>query len=156
MSDCEIPSPVLEAALKTSRGRGFPIILDPAPAEWLSDQLCPLVNFITPNAAETGQLTGIPADSVEGAVQAGKSFINRGIKTAYIKMKAGGCVTTNAEQTVLLRAMPVTVVDTTGASDAFAGALAVAILGGSDPLEAGRFAVAAYPPRLISTINRSY
>lgn len=38
---------------------------------------------------------------------------------------------------------PVEVVDTTGAGDAFAGALAVALLEGRDPLQAGRFAVAA-------------
>jgi ribokinase len=60
-----------------------------------------------------------------------------------MKMARGVCVTVTADGAIAIRPTPVKVVDTTGAGDMFAGALAVALLERQGLLDAVRFAVAA-------------
>jgi ribokinase len=60
-----------------------------------------------------------------------------------MKMPHGGCVIVTADSAVAIRPAPVKAVDTTGAGDVFAGALAVALLTGQSLSCAVKFAVAA-------------
>jgi ribokinase len=76
-------------------------------------------------------------------LEASRSLLRRGIKNVFIKLNTGDCVVTSSREATLIRAVPVKVIDKTGAGDAFAGALAVALLEGHSPARAGLFAVAA-------------
>jgi ribokinase len=97
----------------------------------------------TPNSVEAQRLTGIAVQAVADALRAGRALISRGAKVALMKMAQGGCVAVTADNAVLIRPTPVKVVDTTGAGDMFAGALAVALLEGRSLADGVRFAVAA-------------
>jgi ribokinase len=97
----------------------------------------------TPNSVEAQRLTGIAVQAVADALRAGRALISRGAKVALMKMAQGGCVAVTADNAVLIRPTLVKVVDTTGAGDMFAGALAVALLEGRSLADGVRFAVAA-------------
>lgn len=141
--DCEIPIFVLEHAAATAKERGLKVIIDPSPAHKLSDRLVAMADFITPNAGETQKITQIAVEDFDSAACAGDKLIERGAKAACIKMQDGGCVLVRKNQCVQILPVPIAVNDTTGAGDAFAGALAVALAEQRPTVEAVSFAVAA-------------
>lgn len=141
--DCEIAPFIVEAAIVAARERNFPVILDPSPADRVNLDLFSQVTYIVPDAGEAEKLTGIEIDSVEHATQAARYFAEQGVEYACVKLKDGGCVLVNGEKTLHVAPVSVEVVDATGAGDAFAGALAVAVLEGKPLQEAACFATAA-------------
>lgn len=141
--DCEIPVFVLERAVAAAGRRGLITVLDPSPADKVSDRLIAGAGLVVPNAAEAERLTGLRCDDVDSAVHAGIRLLERGASGACIKLPDGGCVLVENEKVTHIGAVPVEVVDTTGAGDAFAGALAVALAEQRPLGYAVRFAVAA-------------
>lgn len=141
--DCALSIDPVKRAARAAARRKLPIILDPSPAERVPDGLFPLVDFVTPNPVEAQHLTGIPLQSIEDALRAGRALVSRGPRAALMKMPQGGCVLVTSDSAIAIRPTPVNVVDTTGAGDVFAGALAVALLERRTLLDAVRFAVAA-------------
>ncbi|MBI4496430.1 MAG: ribokinase [Chloroflexi bacterium] len=143
VADLEVPVSVVQRTLQAAQARGCTVIVDPSPADRLTEDLFPLIDFLTPNPAEARRLTGVTVSSVQDAFQAGKTLLERGVRTALVKLGDGGCVVVSAGVRGHIPAPPVTVVDTTGAGDAFAGALAVALIEGRLVADAATFAVAA-------------
>jgi ribokinase len=143
VADCAVAIDPVERAARAAARRKVPIILDPSPPERVPDGLFPLVDFVTPNPVEAQHLTGIAVQSIEDALRAGRALVSRGPRVALMKMPQGGCVVVTSDSVVAIRPTPVKVVDTTGAGDVFAGALAVALLERRSLLDAVRFAVAA-------------
>jgi ribokinase len=143
VTNCEIPLPVVEKAMRAARQKGFKTILDPSPAGRVNDALLGLADAITPNASEAKTLTGIECKDLSSAVHAANNLRERGASMVCIKMHDGGCVLVEENQTIHVAAAPVQVIDTTGAGDAFAGALAVGLLEQRAYADALRFAVAA-------------
>ncbi|ALF53969.1 ribokinase [Nostoc piscinale CENA21] len=127
----EIPLGAVVAAAKAGRNANITVILDPAPAQSdLPAELYPLVDIITPNEVEAGQLVGFKVDSQESATKAAIVFLQRGVKSAIVKLGAKGVVCATAEETFFVPAFPVNVVDTVAAGDAFNGGLAAALYTG--------------------------
>jgi ribokinase len=129
----EVPVPAVTAAATVARERGWRLILNPAPAKPIPDELLSLCDVLTPNQHEVG---GLGKQSPEELLAAGVSSV---------------VVTLGADGAELLRpglpphhqpAFGVQASDTTGAGDAFTGALAWALASGSD-LEAGLRAAGA-------------
>lgn len=143
IADLEIPAEPVEPALQAARRRGFPTILDPSRTDRLTARIYPLVDYITPNAHEAHVLTGIAVHSVEEAARAGRCLIARGVGVALVKLPHGGCVLVTAQGSRHVPTAPVSRVDTTGAGDAFAGALAVGLGEGQSVDAATRLAVAS-------------
>ncbi|MDQ2694777.1 MAG: ribokinase [Pseudomonadota bacterium] len=143
VADLEVPAFVVREAIDAARGQGFPVLLDPSPAARLDDELYPLVDYITPNPSEARQLTGITVDGAGAARRAGEQLRRRGAGIAFMKLSDGGCVVVGDNLREHVEGFAVEVIDTTGAGDAFAGALAVALWEGKDPVAAARFATAA-------------
>lgn len=141
--DCEIPVFVLNDAAAAAKECGLKVIIDPSPAQKVTQQLIEFADFITPNAGETQKLTDITIEDFDSAACAGDKLVERGVKAACIKMADGGCVFVRENQCVQILPAPVDVSDTTGAGDAFAGALAVALAEQRPAVEAVSFAVAA-------------
>lgn len=142
--DLEIPPVIVAASLKAADARRLVTVLDPAPAERLGDELLAFVDHLTPDHNEAQILTGIDTDSVEGARRAAEDLRRRGADAVHVKLASGGCVTAAADGLKLVAAPDdIDVVDATGAGDAFAGALAWAVLQGRSTSEAAEFAVAA-------------
>jgi ribokinase len=127
----EIPINVVQAAAAAARSVGVTVILDPAPAQMdVPKQLYPLVDIITPNEIEAGQLVGFPVDGPEAATQAATILRQWGVGSAIVKLGAQGALCATASETFLLPAFPVLAVDTVAAGDAFNGGLAAALFEG--------------------------
>jgi ribokinase len=141
----EIPLPTVEAAARLARQAGALVILDPAPAQELSDNLLSCVDYLTPNETELAILTHTPPNTLTraSAVQKAAELRARGAKKVIVKMGAQGALLLGAGHEFFWPAVPVTAVDTTAAGDAFNAAFAVALSSGQSELEAGRFATAA-------------
>lgn len=126
----EIPLETAFRAALVGRELGMIVILDPAPAAALPDQIWPLVDAVTPNESEAAVLTGLAVSDVASAQSAGQWFLDRGVVSALITMGEKGVVEVS-KQGVLSRSTPtVPVVDTTAAGDAFAGNLGAGLANG--------------------------
>lgn len=143
LTQLETPFAITLAAARLAREAGMTVILDPAPAAPLDPAVWPLVDIVKPNESEASLLTGIRVDSRDGAIAAGRWFLERGAGAALITMGGAGSVLITAEGATDHPSIPVEVVDTTAAGDAYAGALAAAIAGGLPLAQAIRRAAAA-------------
>ena len=143
LTQLEIPWALTQYAIRKAHDAGLTIILDPAPAAPLDDNIWPLVDIVTPNETEASMLTGITVTDRTSAIEAGNWFIARGARNALITMAAAGAVLVSADGVALFDAIPVNAVDTTAAGDAFAGYLGASIALGYELHEAINRAVAA-------------
>lgn len=142
-ADLEVPAAIVLAAVRAARERGLVVLIDPSPADRMPDELYPLVDVLTPNPGEARALTGVAVEDEDSARRAGERLLARGVTTACMKLPDGGCALVRADQQELVPPLAVAVVDKTGAGDAFAGALGVALLERQPLAQALRFAVAA-------------
>lgn len=141
--DLEVAPELVRSAVEAARRRAFPVLLDPAPPARVDDDLLRAADHLTPDHQEATELTGIEADTDDGARDAAVALQERGGGIAYVKLRDGGCVVASAEGVDWVRAPEVEVVDQTGAGDAFAGGLAWALVTGRTGTAAAALAVAA-------------
>ncbi|CAM3691317.1 ribokinase [Rahnella bruchi] len=133
---------VIEAA-KIAKDNGTQVILNPAPACELPDELLARVDMITPNETEAEKLTGIKVDSNEDAERAAKALHDKGIATVIITLGSKGVWLSQNGEGKLVPGFRVKAVDTIAAGDTFNGALVTALLEGKPMDSAVRFAHAA-------------
>ena len=126
----ETPMKAVETALAMAARRQLPVILNPAPAAPLPDDLLQGLFCITPNETEAEALTGIGIDSLDDAVAAADALRAKGVQNVVITLGARGALLLHAGGSDHRSAEPVEVVDTTGAGDTFNGVLATMIVRG--------------------------
>lgn len=140
--DLEVPVVVAERCVAAARERGLRVVLDPSPADRVSPALLEGLSAVTPNRGEAEKLLGCRIDSPQAACSAARRLNRLGVELALVKLAGGGCAVACDGDSYLVRpAEQVEVVDTTGAGDAFAGALAVALLEGHGAEDAVRWAI---------------
>jgi ribokinase len=141
----EIPVEVARRALQLARRHGVRTLLNPAPApaEPLDAALWALVDVVTPNQTEAVRLTG--ERGLASAEDCAAAIRRRYAGVTVITLGAAGCLLDEpGTAPVHVPAVrPRQVVDTTGAGDAFTGALAVALARADQLGAAVRFAAAA-------------
>ena len=133
---------VMEAA-RMAREAGSVVILDPAPARPLPDELLALCDYLTPNETELNTLTGMSADSEEDAVAACRSLLARGAGAVINKRGAKGALLVTREGALNAPGFRVNAVDTTAAGDTFNAGFAVGLDRGWSVEESLRLANAA-------------
>jgi ribokinase len=136
----EIPVKTVEYAVHISSEYGIKVILNPAPATTLPDDLFKHIWLITPNETEAEILTGIRVHDVPSADDAAESFQKKGVQNVIITLGSAGAYVRSGKYSGMIPAIKVDAVDTTAAGDIFNGALAVAIAEGNDLEEAVQFA----------------
>lgn len=141
----EIPVETVLAAAQVGRKSGAIVILDPAPARKLPDELLACADYLTPNETELAVLAGVPpaAWSPREASLIARKLMDRGARKIIVKMGSQGAVLVTRHEEHFWPARPVKAVDSTAAGDAFNGAFAAALAREESEIEAGAFATAA-------------
>lgn len=139
----EIPMTTVEYAVRMAASLGKKVIVNPAPACPLSEELLRDVYLITPNETEAGILTGITIVDNDSAIKAAEALLGLGVQNVVITLGEKGALVYNVEVSMFVPAYQVKAVDTTAAGDVFNGALAVALSEGRTLPDAARFACAA-------------
>ena len=117
-----VPPAAVTAALDVARSVGTLVVLDPSPAEAVTDELLRRADVCTPNETEAEQLTGVRVDDDDGVARAAAVLLERGCGAVVVTLGARGAyLATTGGSTRWVAPVPVTVLDPTGAGDAFAG-----------------------------------
>jgi ribokinase len=136
----EIPLETVEYVAEIAAQNNIKLILNPAPACALPDELLSKVSIITPNQKETEMLTGVKIVDKESAQTAAELLAEKGIETVILTLGANGALVFHGNHFDWVPAPVVNAADTTAAGDVFNGALAVAIAEGKNLEEAVLFA----------------
>ena len=139
----EAPMETVAAAVSMAASCDIAVILNPAPAKQLSDEILRDLYCLTPNESEAEALTGIAVVDETSAVTAADALLDRGVQNVVVTLGANGALLRNADGTHHQAAELVDVVDTTGAGDTFNGVLAAMIVKGLSLPEAMATAVSA-------------
>jgi ribokinase len=126
----EIPlSTVAHAALAAAEKKKR-IILNPAPATDLPDDLLRHLFLLTPNRSEAESLTSVAIRDEQSLKDAAKKLKARGVENVIITLGDRGAYLYTATISKMIAARKVAAIDSTAAGDVFNGALAVAIAEG--------------------------
>lgn len=134
IADCDIyltqlenPLEAIVEGMRLARAHGLRVILDPAPARPLPDDIFGLCDIVTPNETELSILTGMPTETLEEAQAAARRLISRGAKLVLNKRGSAGVLLVTAEECRMIPGFKVNAVDTTAAGDSFNAGLAVGL-----------------------------
>jgi len=133
----------VQKAASIASDNGVKVILNPAPAQALSDNILRNISILTPNESESELLTGINVETEKDAAAAADALMAKGIETVIITMGPKGAFVATADSKELVSGFSVKAVDATAAGDVFNGTLAVAIAEGKPLKKAVSFANAA-------------
>jgi len=138
----EIPTPTVLSAAKLAKQSGVRVLLNPAPAKELPDELISLADFIIPNETELSLLTGVEVNDISSAQKATQGLLNKGAQNVIVTLGSKGALIVNKEANAHVETYQVDVVDTTAAGDAFIGGFASVLDSSSSLVEAVRFGCA--------------
>ena len=139
----EIPMATIEAVVAIASAKGAKVILNPAPAATVSENILSKLYLITPNQAEAQTLTGIEVKDEVTANLAAQVLCSRGVDRVVITMGSLGAYLYEDGKGVIIPAKRVAAVDTTAAGDVYNGALCAALAEGMTLVEALSFATKA-------------
>lgn len=139
----EIPTESVAHAIRAGRAAGWFVLLNPAPARPVPAELMGAIDLIAPNESEAAVLLGHTLRTPDDAAAGARALLATGARAALITLGAAGAVYADAAGLRRQPPIPVQPVDTTGAGDAFLGALASVLAAGGRIDEAMGFAAAA-------------
>ncbi|WP_432849011.1 ribokinase [Amycolatopsis sp. CA-161197] len=127
----EVPLPTVEHAVQRASDAGAKVLLNLSPAARLSPSTLAAVDVLLVNEHEAAYLLG-PADADP------RKLLDLGPRAAVVTLGAKGAAVVTPDGVTEVPSPPVTAVDTTGAGDAFAGALAASLAEGTTLPDAAR------------------
>ena len=139
----EIPVPSVVKAARIAHGAGATVVLNPAPACPLPDELFRYVDLFIPNETELSTFSGLSVSDEESAAKAAAAMQAKGVGKLIVTMGSKGSLICEGGEPVFVPARKVKAVDTTAAGDTFCGALCMALSEGRGLKEAAEFATAA-------------
>lgn len=143
----EVPLEVNRAVARWAKEAGVPVMLNPAPATELDDELLSLVTYLTPNEQEASMETHLPLGTDEQGLKKddlqkiAAALWSKGVENVIITLGGSGSAVVGADS---IRYIPCVrmphVADPTAAGDSFVGALSVGLSVGLSQEQALAFA----------------
>lgn len=143
----EVPLEVNLAVARWAKEAGVPVMLNPAPATELDDELLSLVTYLTPNEQEASMETHLPLGTDEQGLKKddlqkiAAALWSKGVENVIITLGGSGSAVVGADS---IRYIPCVrmphVADPTAAGDSFVGALSVGLSAGLTQEQALAFA----------------
>ncbi|WP_037364188.1 ribokinase [Amycolatopsis orientalis] len=134
VASLEVPLPTIERAVVRAREKGVRVLLNLSPAAEVSPETLVALDVLLVNEHEAAYLLGSgDADP--------RKLLDLGPRAAVVTLGAKGAAVLEGDKSTTIESSKVHAVDTTGAGDAFAGALAAALADGADLVEAAERAV---------------
>ena len=128
LTQLEIPKKITLLCLKTAYNNNVQTILNPAPASKINKEFFKYINYFTPNEVEAEFYTGIKIKNRKDALKACKKLHLLGVKKSIITLGEKGLFYFDGQEQIYIAAeKSIKAIDTTGAGDAFNGALAFAL-----------------------------
>ncbi|WDT55019.1 ribokinase [Streptomyces sp. G7(2002)] len=136
----EIPMASVRAAASAAEQAGTRVVLNPSPAPTadLAPELLSVADPLVVNEHEARQLSGLTNGT---PAQWAQALCDRGARSVVVTLGGDGALVLDADGAENVPGVRVKAVDTTGAGDAFTGALATRLARGDALPEAARFAV---------------
>ena len=135
----EIPIETVAHIVNLASEKGKKVILNPAPAADLPEDLFRKLHIITPNKIEAESISGVKITDNESFVKAAEVLHGLGVEHVIITLGSEGVLLYSGTPK-WIPAIPTISVDSTGAGDVFSAALTVSLSEGKDFEEAIRFA----------------
>lgn len=135
----EVNFDALFRVIDIAHDAGVPIVLNPAPAAPIPDEVLRKIAIVTPNETEAQILTGVKIETEEDAQKAADVFLKKGVSQVVITLGSMGAFASDGKKSQLLERIKVDAVDTTGAGDAFNGGFVMALAEGKDLFTALRY-----------------
>jgi len=147
MLQLEVPLEVNRAVARWAKDAGVPVMLNPAPATDLDDELLSLVTYLTPNEQEASMETGLPLQMDQRGIQRddlkriAAALWAKGVENVIITLGGNGSAVVKGESIQYIPCVKMShVADPTAAGDSFVGALAVGLTAGLSQEQALAFA----------------
>jgi len=132
----EVPPETVYHTLRFGRKHGIRTILNPAPGQPLDLKEVAHADYVIPNETEAEALGGMPVHNVPEAWTCAASLVSRGLRRVIVTLGENGALCADADGVRHAAAHKVTPLDTTGAGDAFIGALATFLADGCPETQA--------------------
>jgi ribokinase len=139
----EVPPEVVLRAVEVAAENGTRALVNLAPPREVPRRLLERLDPLVVNEHEAAFLLGEGVEGVDGALSAARDLLSLGPRSAVITVGGAGAVFSDGESTSHVPAPKVEAVDTTGAGDAFVGALAARLARDATLEEAVAYAVRA-------------
>ncbi|NOW05786.1 ribokinase [Clostridium beijerinckii] len=123
----EIPLETVIATMKKLKKQGKTVILDPAPALDLPDEIFKYVDYLTPNETELETLIGRKINSEENFAEAAQTLFDKGVKVIVAKLGSDGAAIIKKDKCTRVPGFIVDPIDTTAAGDSFNAGFAFAL-----------------------------
>jgi ribokinase len=143
VAQMEVPFEVVLRAVEVAARRGTRALVNLAPTREVPQKLLEKLDPLVVNEHEAAFLLGEKVEGVEGALAAAPELLALGPKAVVITLGREGAVFSDGESTQHVTSPEVEVVDTTGAGDAFVGALAAKLAKDDSLQDAVAYAVRA-------------
>lgn len=139
----EIPVPAVVEAARIGHEAGKMVVLNPAPAIDLPEEIFKHISLFIPNENELEKYSGVKVFDAPSAAKAAKALMDKGIGDIIVTMGSKGSLICQGDDASFVPARKVEAVDTTGAGDCYCGALCVALSEGLCLKAAAEFATKA-------------
>jgi ribokinase len=139
----EINTDATQRVVDLAYKHGVKVVLNPAPAMPISENVLSKVSIATPNEHEAEALTGIKVTNEETADKAAQRLMEMGVENVVITLGKEGTYIKTKNESRCIKGLCVDAVDTTGAGDSFNGAFVTALAEGENIFNAAKFANAA-------------
>ncbi|MBY5948442.1 PfkB family carbohydrate kinase [Photobacterium rosenbergii] len=127
-------------AANVAKELGIAVIVNPAPYRKEVESLLPYTDIITPNETEASEMSGVVIKDLETAKEAAQIIHAKHVKSVIITMGKRGLLIYEGDKFMHIPAFHAVPVDTTGAGDAFNGALSSSIAMGKPLIQAALYA----------------